>query len=322
MKSYWIAAAVILLTAWPTSSKGYVVGVSQSQTGDKPVPQAFTPSPNTKDTAQPQAQPGSPKPAVVSGPIAGSAANSQNKGSYMLVELTKSLKAKKLKPGDKVKAEVTQDVLSHGKIIIPVETELAGHVTEVSVRDPEHSESRLGIVFDRIMLKHFHDIHFQGVVQALAPPVVRRSRVDEPSQMLPPSMMGVGAHNPGTATTSRRTGSGISRASANQNMSTAVSAGNAANTFDMPVTVKDSPTTHADGAAAQLSVAKGGAPLSIGTPQGVTGLKGLSLDLTPDKDTPGPVIVSNKEDVKLDSGTQILLRVLSVEAPQKAEQPK
>ncbi|HEY2498096.1 MAG TPA: hypothetical protein VGK24_13585 [Candidatus Angelobacter sp.] len=317
MKSYWIAAAVILLTAWPTSSKGYVVGVSQSQTDDKPVSQASNPSPNAKDTAQPQAQPGSPKPAVISGPIAGSAANSQNKGSYMLVELTKSLKAKKLKPGDKVKAEVTQDVLSHGKIIIPVETELAGHVTEVSVRDPEHPESRLGIVFDSIMLKHFHDIHFQGVVQALAPPVVRRSRVDEPSQMLPPSMMGVGAHNTGAMTVSRRTGSGTSRASANQNMSTAVSAGNAANTFDMPVT-----TTHADGAAAQLSVGKGGAPLSIGTPQGVTGLKGLSLDLTPDKNTPGPVIVSNKEDVKLDSGTQILLRVLSVEAPQNAEQPK
>ena len=53
----------------------------------------------------------------------------------MLVELTKSLKAKKLKPGDKVKAEVAQDVVSHGKVIIPVETELIGHVTEVSVRD-------------------------------------------------------------------------------------------------------------------------------------------------------------------------------------------
>ncbi len=48
--------------------------------------------------------------------------------------------------------------------------------------------------------------------------------------------------------------------------------------------------------------------------QGVTGLKGLSLSSTPSADTPGPVIVSNTTNVKLEYGTQILLRVLSVES--------
>ncbi len=110
----------------------------------------------------------------------------------MLVELSKGLKAKKLKVGDKVKAEVSQDVVSHGKVIIPVETKLVGHVTEVSPRDSAHPESRLGIVFDRILLKHFHDIDFEAVVQAVSQPVIRRSLVDEPSQMLPPSMIGGG----------------------------------------------------------------------------------------------------------------------------------
>ena len=112
------------------------------------------------------------------------------KASYMLVELSNTLKAKKLKVGDKVKAEVSQDVVSHGKVIIPVETKLVGHVTEVSARDSTHPESRLGIVFDRILLKHFRDIDFEAVVQAVSQPVVRKSRVDEPSQMLPPSMVG------------------------------------------------------------------------------------------------------------------------------------
>ena len=116
----------------------------------------------------------------------------------MLVELSKTLKANKLKVGDKVKAEVSQDVVSHGKVIIPVETKLVGHVTEVSARDSAHPESRLGIVFDRILLKHFHDIDFEAVVQAVSQPVVRRSRVDEPSQMLPPSMMGISRDAPAT----------------------------------------------------------------------------------------------------------------------------
>jgi hypothetical protein len=64
-----------------------------------------------------------------------------------------------------------------------------------------------------------------------------------------------------------------------------------------------------------LEVASSGAPMSVGTPQGVFGLKGLSLSMAPSPSTPGPVIVSNTESVKLDSGTQILLLILKVEVP-------
>ena len=42
------------------------------------------------------------------------------------------------------------------------------------------------------------------------------------------------------------------------------------------------------------------------------GLKGLSLSTEQSPSTPGPVIVSSTENVKLDSGTQILLHVLKV----------
>jgi len=58
--------------------------------------------------------------------------------------------------------------------------------------------------------------------------------------------------------------------------------------------------------------------LSVGMPQGVRGLKGLSLSSGATPATPGPVIVSNTDNVKLEYGTQILLRVVSVEAPQAA----
>ena len=57
-------------------------------------------------------------------------------------------------------------------------------------------------------------------------------------------------------------------------------------------------------------------------PQGVFGLKGLSLNTQPSASTPGPVIVSNTDNVKLDSGTQILLQVLKVELPASVKPTK
>ncbi|MGZ4842839.1 MAG: hypothetical protein ACXV5J_13890, partial [Candidatus Angelobacter sp.] len=59
-----------------------------------------------------------------------------------------------------------------------------------------------------------------------------------------------------------------------------------------------------------------------GMPLGVIGLKGLSLSSVPSPSTPGPVIVSNTENVKLDWGTQILLHVLKVEAQEKVKSAK
>ncbi len=187
MKSYWIAAAVFMVTAWPCS-KAHAINAQQPPADGKP--QSSAPPANIKNSVQ-SAVTAKPAEAAAATVTPSAAAEPvKPKASYMLVELSKTLKAKKLKVGDKVKAEVSQDVISHGKVIIPVETKLVGHVTEVSARDSAHPESRLGIVFDRILLKHFHDIDFEAVVQAVSQPVIRKSRVDEPSQMLPPSMVG------------------------------------------------------------------------------------------------------------------------------------
>jgi len=302
MKSYWIVAAALSL-AWPSSSTAYS---SEQSNQDAAVQQA----PTTNASSATQAAP--------------SQANhlQSNKGSYLLVELSKTLKAKKLKPGDKIKAEVTQDVISHGKVIIPVETKLLGHVTEVSVLDGANPESRLGIVFDKILLKHYRDINFQAVIQAVAPPVPHRSRVDEPSQMLPPSIMMGDLRQPGVSPAGRPIGPTTSRANAPQPASTAIAEQNSGN-VQTPITVKQSPTTHTGtgGSAARLETPStaSGQPMSVGTPHGISGLKGLSLTDGPSASTPGPVVVSNTDDVKLESGTQILLHVLKVETPD--EQP-
>ena len=309
MKSYWIAAAVFVATVWP-GSKTHAICAQQPLAGG--TSQSSISPPNLKSSVQTAvtAKPAEAAAATVTPKVA--AETVKPKASYMLVELSNGLKAKKLKVGDKVKAEVSQDVISHGKVIIPVETKLIGHVTEVSPRDSAHPESRLGIVFDRILLKHFRDIDFKAVVQAVAQPVIRHSRVDEPSQMLPPSMIGGGMRDNSAAPTGGRGSSG----SQNRTVTNAgTSSGSSLTQFQAPITVKESPSTHAESAGALLAVASNGKPMSVGMPQGVFGLKGLSLSTAPSAGTPGPVIVSNTDNVKLDEGTQILLHILKVELP-------
>ena len=307
MKSYWIAA-VILVTA--ASSQACVAGFTQMSADEKPAQQV--PSPNPSLTSQPSA---TNQPATA-------ATAAQNKShSYLLVELSKTLKASKLKPGDQIKAEVSQDVISHGKVIIPAETQVIGHVTEVNARGANNNESRLGIVFDRIVLKHFQDVNFQAVIQTVRPPVIRHSRVDEPSQMLPPSMIMGDLRGPSPNSQTRSSGPSAGRATTTPSQSTAMSESNAGTALQAPLTVKQSPSTHTatGSSAASLEAPSGGTPMSVGMPQGVFGLKGLSLTAGATASTPGPVIISNTTNVKLESGTQIMLHVLSVETPQQAK---
>ena len=310
MKSYWIAAAAFLVSAWP-GSQAYAIFAQQTSADSKPVQQAQSSSSSAslKNPVEASVTAKSAHAAASAGETTPAAEAPRPKGSYMLVELSKGLKAKKLKVGDKVKAEVSQDVISHGKVIIPVETKLVGHVTEVSPRDTAHPESRLGIVFDRILLKHFHDIDFEAVVQAVSAPVIRRSLVDEPSQMLPPSMMGAGprASVPTGHNTPASGGSGQGGVGGSASLSSI--------TTQAPVTIRTSASPHADSSPGAPEITTNGKSMSVGMPQGVFGLKGLSLSTAPDTSTPGPVIVSNSEDVKLDSGTQILLHILKVEMP-------
>jgi hypothetical protein len=319
MKSYWIVGAAVIVTAWPSSSKAYMAGMDQMKAEEKPVQQAATG--NTSPTAQVSTPTPSSAAIIKSGAASapGATTNAQNKGSFLLVELSKTLKAKKLKPGDKIKAEVSQDVISHGKVIIPVETEVIGHVTEVSARSPENRESRLGIVFDRIVLKHYHDVVFRAVVHSVKPPVIRRSRVDEPSQMLPPSMIMGDLRSSSPNTGTRSTGSSAGRSPAATPPPSAMSQPNSITATQTPLTVKQSPATHAatGSAAVNLDTTSSGTAMDIGNPRGVFGLKGLSLTSGTTTSTPGPVIVSNTDNVKLESGTQILLHVLNVETPQE-----
>ncbi|HKD80215.1 MAG TPA: hypothetical protein VKH81_11015 [Candidatus Angelobacter sp.] len=217
--------------------------------------------------------------------------------AYVLAEFTDGLNGKKLKPGARVRVEVAQDVLAHGKIIIPVDARIEGHVTEVKTRGTD-PESRLGIVFDKVLLKHHEERNLQGVVYALAAPSSRRSKVDEPDQMLAPSM-GVTGGTPMPMGSKTTTPTRMSRS---------------------PILTADSSSASITSAQPNSAASRNGdgdihansgliPPISVGIPPGVYRLKGFSLTSGASADTPGPVILSTGNDVKLDYGTQIIIKV-------------
>ncbi len=111
-------------------------------------------------------------------------------GTVIVAELAKSLDAKKAKVGDRVECDVVQDLLYQGKVIIPHDAKVLGHVTVATSATKEQPQSRLGLVFEKIVLKDKRELPFQypAVVAALAPPI-RRTTVpttqmtDMPVQM-------------------------------------------------------------------------------------------------------------------------------------------
>ena len=105
-------------------------------------------------------------------------------GSVLYAELTKTVDAKKAKAGDPVNAVLVADILAHGKIVVRRDAKLLGHVTEAQVHSKEVPESRLGIVFDKIITKS-GEVPFQSLLLAIRP--AERLVVEIPN---PPSPMG------------------------------------------------------------------------------------------------------------------------------------
>ena len=111
-------------------------------------------------------------------------------GTIIVAELLKNLETKKLAVGESIECRVTQDLLYQGKIIIPHNARVLGRVTEAVASSKEQPESRLGLVFEKVILKDKRELSFQypAVIVAVAPPMrrgyVSTTRPDEmPVQM-------------------------------------------------------------------------------------------------------------------------------------------
>lgn len=200
-------------------------------------------------------------------------------GTVLAVELSKSLDARKIKANDRVEARTATDMLAHGRIVVPRNTKIVGHVTEAKAHSKDSPDSIVGITFDRMLLKDGHEVPLQLAVQAIARPLQAGFQSD--GSMIPATRQGLsmpGQHAPlGDASTS------------------GPSPSNLPSSYPGDLAPIPDPMAQSSLTAVPLSP----------TSKGVVGMKGLSLD------TSGPVAVlsSNSGNVRLESGTQLILRV-------------
>jgi hypothetical protein len=196
-------------------------------------------------------------------------------GSVIPVYLSKTVDAKKAKVGDEVEAKVTQDLKKDGTVIVAKDTKVMGHVTESQARTKDQKESKMAIAFDRAVMKDGSAMQIPMSIQAI---IGSENNVS-------------GNNSAGDSTSSMPSGGGAAMPGHG--------AGGA------------SPTSQAgSGANASDSSAPGsnGRPTITGNTQGVVGINNLKLAPASATDQ-GSILTSEKNNVKLESGTMMLLRV-------------
>jgi hypothetical protein len=210
-------------------------------------------------------------------------------GAVLQAELTKSIDAKKAKSGDEVSARLTLDLkTSDGKIVMHRGSKLVGHVTEAQAKSKENAESKLGMVFEKAVAKDGQEIAFNGLIQALAAPVQAAPSLGSDER----GGMGAGGGG-GNSMGGGRSGGSIAPIGAATSANG--TAGNSAG---------------ANSASGPGSSAGGGANGTFNAAShGVIGMDGVSLNTTAEGNTQGSVISSANHNIKLESGTQMILQV-------------
>ncbi len=205
-------------------------------------------------------------------------------GSVIPVSLTKTIDAKKVKTGDEVVAKVTQDMKNtNGEIIVAKDTKVTGHVTEVQARNKEQKESEVGIAFDRAVLRNGSEMQMPMSIQAIIGPLNNSPQNNQ------------GNAGGGTADTASPSG-GASPMGQRPGM------GGSAPTSAPPTSASgDMPNDAQSGTKARP-------PITAQT-QGVVGISNLTLTPAAQNGTQGSVVTSEKNNVKLESGTLLLLQV-------------
>jgi len=210
-------------------------------------------------------------------------------------ELSKSIDAKKAKSGDEVTARLTQDVKTDGKVVLHKGSKLMGHITEAQEKNKQNAESRLGMVFDKAVLKGGEEVAFNGVIQALAPPAQGALSVagDESSSL----GSGVGSGSGSSMGGGRSGGGGLAPVGGAATSAAGSVVGGAAGS----VTNSVGATSGAVGAVTNGTINTAS--------HGVMGMQGVALNTAAAGSAQGSVISSPNHTIKLDSGTQMVLQV-------------
>jgi hypothetical protein len=250
-------------------------------------------TPATSSHASPQAQQNSAptQPAPTNSPQSNSAQASANSriapGSVLPVQLTKTVDAKKLKTGDQIEVKVTQDMKAgNGEIIVPKDTKVIGRVTEAQARNKEQKESQVAIAFDRAVMKTGGEVNVPMSIQAIIAPSYLNAN-NNPN----------GEGNGQAQSASAGNANGVPQSGGNPR------GGGRAGSQSPTPTSNDKLTA---GSTDEKTAKAAHEPIT-GNTQGVLGIPDLTLSSA--NTAQGSVITSGKNNVKLESGTLMLLKV-------------
>lgn len=263
---------------------GALGGTLLAQDATPPADSATPQQQTTAPPSQPQASTTPTSPAGGQSPADGPRIAP---GSIIPVALTKSVDAKKAKMGDEIVALVTMDMKSTtGEIIVPKDTKVVGHVTEAQARNKEQKESQLGITFDQAVLKN-QQVQLPMSIQAVIGQQPNNNSNDN---------SGSGGSAPSASPSPSGTGTSSSSPMAGRSPSQSP---------------QPQPSASAESSAAgtsQDSSSGSNRPTINGQTQGVVGIS--NLNLSPNSNAKqGSTLTSEKNNVKLESGTMLLLRV-------------
>ncbi len=248
---------------------------------------------------------------------AGGQSASLQSGTTFEAELSKSVEAKKCKPGDRVEAKATKDVKSSadGQVVVPKGSKILGRVTEAKARGEGQAESSLGIVFEKAVTKDGREIPLNVLIQAVA---ASHSALAAESA----------AHDTMAMTSATGSAAGSGRASGGGGLVGGVTstAGTAVGATTGAVGGVGQTAGATLGATTQTAAGVTGAVGGVGgldtmgnftsNSSGVLGLRGLALQSESAGSASGSVISSSTQNVRLDSGTRFLLRAVGTSQAQ------
>jgi len=225
-------------------------------------------------------------------------------GTAINASLSAPVDAKKAKPGDEVTARTTEAVKTEGKTVVPKGAKLVGHVTRASARGRGDAESALGIAFDKAILKNGQEVALNGSIQALASAetAARAGGADLDA------MSDMGAAGGGRATSGGRGAlGGVTSTAGGAVGSVANTAGSATSAAGGAVDATARTTTGVAGSAGGAVGGLNSAGQFASNSRGVFGLNGLNLNAAAANSTEGSLITSGGKNVRLDSGTRMLI---------------
>lgn len=206
--------------------------------------------------------------------------------STLIAVLTSSLESRSAAAGQEFTLRTISDVVVDGHLVIPKGSRVVGHVTEAVTKGKDRPQSEVLLVIEKAVRSDGSEVPLQGIIAAVAAPPDKSLSDDPTYGMLhssEPTQRGVSAGGTGSS-------SGALPAASKANSGASVAAASLKGGMD------------------QRSV------LDVNS-QGAIGYENLSLAWRLEAPPPITVISSNGKNVKLQSGTEMLLRMAPPHLP-------